>query len=156
MSRDRSRDRHALRNGRGAVLGAGLVLLTLLTLLGLAGMTAATAALLMAGQEQRARQAFDAAETGIARALRNGLLPATGESSLPAVVVDAAMRPPATVAVRIAPLPCAAPCAPPAGFSLDTSGEALAARYYTITSTGASLGARAVHEQVTYAFAVED
>lgn len=156
MSRAGATIPHAARTGRGAVLGVGLVLLLLLTLLGLAGMTAATAALLMASQEQRALQAFDAAETGIARVLRAGLLPATGISNLPAAVVDAAVLPQATVAVRIAPLPCAAPCPPPAGFSLDASGEALAARYYTITATGTSLGARAVHEQVAYVFAIED
>ncbi len=156
MSSAGGTSRRTARTERGAVLGVGLVLLLLLTLLGLAGMTAATAALLMAGQEQRALQAFDAAETGITRILRAGLLPAAGVSNLPAAVVDAAALPQTTVAVQIATLPCAAPCPPPAGFSLDTSGEALAARYYTITSTGTSLGARAVHEQVAYVFAVED
>ena len=132
------------------------MLLLLLTLLGLAGMTAATAALLMAGNDQRAAQAFDAAETGIARVLHAGALPEAGAAHWPATAVDAEALPQAMVAVQVTPLPCAAPCLPPAGFSLDTGGEALLARYYTITATGTVLGARTVHEQVAYVLAPAD
>ena len=135
---------------RGAVLGAGLVLLLLLTLLGLAGMTAATAGLMMAGNDQRRAQAFDAAEAGITRALRTAVPPVAGALDGPAAAFDAELLPQARLAVRLTPLPCAAPCLPPAGFSLDAGGETLLARYFTITSTGTVLGARAVHEQVAY------
>ncbi|MFO1376867.1 MAG: PilX N-terminal domain-containing pilus assembly protein [Steroidobacteraceae bacterium] len=100
---------------RGAVLGAGLVLLLLLTLLGLAGMTAATAGLMMAGNDQRRAQAFDAAEAGITRALRTAVPPVAGALDGPVAAFDAELLPQARLAVRLTPLPCAAPCLPPAG-----------------------------------------
>ena len=149
-ARGTGRTRHP---ARGAVLGAGLVLLLLLTLLGLTGMTAATAALMMAGKDQRRAQAFDAAEAGIARALHTAAMPTEGALDWPVAALDAELLPQARFAVQLAPLPCAAPCLPPAGFSLDAGGETLLARYYTITATGTVLGARAVHEQVTYVLA---
>jgi len=145
--------RRVRRPARGAVLGAGLVLLLLLTLLGLAGMTAATAALMMAGNDQRRAQAFDAAEAGIARALRTAAIPTEGTLDWPVDELDAELLPRARFAVQLAPLPCAAPCLPPAGFSLDAGGDTLLARYFTITATGTVLGARAVHEQVAYVHA---
>lgn len=147
--------RHRPR-ARGAALGIGLLLLLLLLLLGLAGMSAALAGLLMAGNDRHQRQAFDAAEAGIARALA-GAAPAPGATQRwPAAPVDAAWLPRVTVAVVVTPLPCPAPCAPPEGFSLDAGGGTLLARYFTISATGSAPPARAVHEQVAYVLANDD
>lgn len=153
MTRAGPRRRRMLR---GAALGVGLLLLLLLTLLGLAGMSAAMAALLMAGNDRHQRQAFDAAEAGIARAMRTAA-PAPGETrNWPAAAVDGDWLPRVSVAVVVTPIPCPAPCAPPEGFSLDAGGASLAARYFTITATGAAPPARAVHEQVAYVLASDD
>ncbi|MEL7451569.1 MAG: PilX N-terminal domain-containing pilus assembly protein, partial [Pseudomonadota bacterium] len=54
---------------RGAALIIGLVLLMMLTVLTVSGMRAATLEITMAGNVQYAQNAFQAAETGIERAM---------------------------------------------------------------------------------------
>ena len=57
------------RRERGAALIIGLVLLMMLTVLTVSGMRAATLEITMAGNVQYAQNAFQAAETGIERAM---------------------------------------------------------------------------------------
>jgi type IV pilus assembly protein PilX len=56
---------------RGAALVVGLLLLTILTLLAVAGMNTASTELVMAGNEQFREGAFQAAEGGVEREIRN-------------------------------------------------------------------------------------
>lgn len=57
---------------RGAALVVGLLLLLVLTLLAISGMNTASLELMMAGNEQYRQNAFQAAETGIEHAIRDG------------------------------------------------------------------------------------
>ncbi len=57
---------------RGAALVVGLLLLLVLTLLAISGMNTASLELVMAGNLQYQQNAFQAAETGLARALAQG------------------------------------------------------------------------------------
>jgi type IV pilus assembly protein PilX len=54
---------------RGAALAVGLILLLVLTLLAVSGMNTASTELIMAGNEQYRQRAFQAASTGVERAL---------------------------------------------------------------------------------------
>lgn len=54
---------------RGAALAIGLILLLVLTLLAVSGMNTASTELIMAGNEQYRQRAFQAASTGVERAL---------------------------------------------------------------------------------------
>jgi type IV pilus assembly protein PilX len=74
---------------RGAALVVGLVLLLILTLLAISGMNTATTELTMAGNEQYQTRAFQAAETGIERAITTAVLnPVDDEETLAAVLDD--------------------------------------------------------------------
>jgi type II secretory pathway component PulK len=59
----------AIHRQRGAALVVGLILLAILTLLGVAGVNIARGQLVMAGNEQVRSRAFQAAETGVERAV---------------------------------------------------------------------------------------
>lgn len=63
---------HPRTRQRGAALVVGMILLLVLTLLAISGMNTATLELQMAGNAQSAQNAFQAAETGIERAMNAG------------------------------------------------------------------------------------
>ncbi len=69
LSRTRPFSQRLPRRERGAALIIGLVLLMMLTVLTVSGMRAATLEITMAGNVQYAQNAFQAAETGIERAM---------------------------------------------------------------------------------------
>jgi type IV pilus assembly protein PilX len=74
---------------RGAALVVGLLLLLVLTLLAVSGMNTASVELIMAGNTQYHQNAFQAAETGIERALVNGdFNPAGVTERFPALPAD--------------------------------------------------------------------
>jgi type IV pilus assembly protein PilX len=60
------------RRQRGAALVVGMILLLVLTVLAISGMNTASLELQMAGNAQYGQNAFQAAETGIERAMRVG------------------------------------------------------------------------------------
>ncbi len=62
----------AISRQRGAALVVGLVLLVVITVLAISGMNTATTELAMARNDQNYENAFQAAETGLARALTLG------------------------------------------------------------------------------------
>ena len=62
-----------MRQQRGAALIIGLLLLLVLTVLAVSGMNSASVELVMAGNEQYQKSAFQAAETGIEQALDGNL-----------------------------------------------------------------------------------
>jgi type IV pilus assembly protein PilX len=67
----------------GAALIVALLLLLVLTILAVAGMNSASLELTMAGNEQYRQNSFQAAETGIATALINGVFnPATASEAI--------------------------------------------------------------------------
>jgi type IV pilus assembly protein PilX len=69
----------------GAALAVGLLLLLVLTLLAISGMNTASLELIMAGNTQYRQNAFQAAETGIERALVDGgFNPSSGAQQIPA------------------------------------------------------------------------
>lgn len=74
---------------RGAALIVGLILLMVLTMLGISGMQTATFELLQAGNSQFSENAFQAAETGIDRALLSGSL----NTAVPVVVPPTPVEP---------------------------------------------------------------
>ncbi len=61
------------RRQSGAALVIGLILLLVLTVLAISGVNSASLEFFMAGNEQFRQNAFQAAETGIERAMVNGL-----------------------------------------------------------------------------------
>ena len=62
-----------MRSQRGAALVIGLILLLVLTVLAISGVNSASLEFFMAGNEQFRQNAFQASETGIERAMVNGL-----------------------------------------------------------------------------------
>lgn len=64
--------RNPAQSQRGAALVVGLVLLLVITMLAVTSMNTSTVQLMMAGNKQFAESAFQAAETGINRALLAG------------------------------------------------------------------------------------
>jgi type IV pilus assembly protein PilX len=61
------------QNERGAALVVGLLLLLVLTILAVSGMTTASLEMLMAGNEQYQERAFQAADSGVERAITAGI-----------------------------------------------------------------------------------
>ncbi len=133
---------------RGSALVVVLVLLSGLGALALAAAAAAMTALALAGHQQMAQNAFEAAEAGIVHAL----------------VQASSMRRPATNSASIQPddataaadfltetREAAGPGALPVGFSVGENTGTFAARHFFITSDGRSgRGARARLEQGFY------
>jgi Tfp pilus assembly protein PilX len=66
---------------RGAALVIGLILLLVLTVLAISGVNSASLEFFMAGNEQFRQNAFQAAETGIERALVNGQFVVAGAAT---------------------------------------------------------------------------
>lgn len=122
-----------MRRGRqrGSALGIVLLLLLGLALLALAGHGAAIAALAIAGLEQHAARAFEAAEAGVSRALRSW-----HSDGAPASAVTEQVWPdawPEIVNARsVSADPPAQPAPWPQGFSVGADG--FVSRHYTVVS----------------------
>ena len=113
---------------KGAALVVSLILLLVLTLLGVSGLSTATLELTMAGNTQFQENAFQAAETGIERAL---VAPGMN-TGIPLVFPEAAAFPAdpnTTIAWNNAFQTLGLP---PPGFSLDD----FSSYHFQITSTG--------------------
>ncbi|MFO1469004.1 MAG: pilus assembly PilX N-terminal domain-containing protein [Steroidobacteraceae bacterium] len=71
----------SLPHQRGAALVIGLILLLVLTVLAISGVNSASLEFFMAGNEQYRQNAFQAAETGIERAMVNGQFVVAGAAT---------------------------------------------------------------------------
>lgn len=93
-----SRPQHlGFRRQRGAALIVGLVLLVVLTVLAVSGVNMATMELNMAGNTQARELAFQAAETGIDRALSGPVSPAAPQTYTDVPVGDGSYEFDATI-----------------------------------------------------------
>jgi type IV pilus assembly protein PilX len=133
---------------RGAALVIGLILLLVLTLLAISGMSTSTLELQMTGNQQFSQNAFQAAETGLDRALVSGNFTTAAPtvvaaSSLPGSTDTFNSRTEFNGDNGITPVPAG-------GFSLGVS-TGFQAYHFDITSTGASnRGATSTHTQSFY------
>lgn len=135
------------RMGRqyGGALVVGLVLLAVLTILGMAGMKSSTLELAMAGNKQFSEDAFQAAETGIDRALRAASFNTGIADVAPRAVVSPEVK--STVESRTEFFRKTR--VPQGGFSLGENG--FEAYHFQVTSTGASArNATSTHRQRFY------
>lgn len=129
---------------RGAALVIGLVLLAILTLLAITGMNTASTELIMAGSEQYRQNAFQAAETGIERAIT--VLTTVPQDGVPVVVAPTLVPNSTTDRFRTSSQYMGEDKDVP-GFS---AGK-FAGLHYRIESTGTSTrNASATHEQGAY------
>jgi type IV pilus assembly protein PilX len=132
---------------RGTALVVGLVLLAVLTLLAISSMNTASTELIMAGGEQYRQNAFQAAETGIERAITT--LGAVPQDGVPVVVAPTLVPNSTTDRFRTTSTYMGEDKDVP-GFS---AGK-FAGLHYRIQSTGTSLrNANAAHEQGAYLIA---
>jgi Tfp pilus assembly protein PilX len=132
---------------RGMALGIVLLLLLGLALLALAGYGAAIAALAIAGLEQQATRAFEAAEAGAARTLRTWQGPDAASSPAPETAWPAVWAE-VMVARTVSADPPDRPAAWPDGFSIGSGDSTFTTRHFTIDSEGrAGLGTAARIEQ---------
>lgn len=146
MMRYKSTGVYARQNG--AALVVGLILLMVLTVLAVSGMGTAALELQMTGNQQFTQNAFQAAETGIDRAMGSGNF-----TTVAPVVVSTTQVPGSTTesfATRtefnddngVTPVPAG-------GFSLG--GPGFQAYHFDITSTGtSSRAATSTHMQSFY------
>lgn len=133
---------------RGAALAVTLVLLGGLGTLALTAAGASIAALALAGHQQSAQQAFEAAEAGLAHALvLAGRSRGTGTiGEMPYPDTSKALASVAALIEDAEP-----PGALPAGFSVGEHSGAFAARpYFAIADARASRGAQVRLEQGFY------
>jgi type IV pilus assembly protein PilX len=132
---------------RGTALVIGLVLLAVLTLLAITGMNTASTELIMAGGEQYRQNAFQAAETGIERAIV--VLPTVPQDGVPVVVAPTLVPNSTTDRFRTTSQYMGEDKDVP-GFS---AGK-FAGLHYRIESSGTSLrNANALHQQGAYLIA---
>lgn len=133
---------------RGAALVIGLIMLLVLTLLAISGMNTSTLELQMTGNQQFSQNAFQAAETGIDRALQSGNF-----TTMAPTVVGATPLPDSDDTFQsttefngdngVTPVPSG-------GFSLG-AGTGFQAYHFDITSTGTSVrSATSTHTQSFY------
>ncbi len=141
---------HAIRQ-RGGALVVGLVLLAVLTVLGVAGMKSSTLELAMAGNKQFSEDAFQAAETGIDRALRAASFNTGTVDIVPQAIVSPEVN--STVATRTEFFRKTR--VPQGGFSLGENG--FEAYHFEVTSTGtAARNATSTHRQRFYVVGPEN
>ncbi|MGH8131147.1 MAG: hypothetical protein ACRES3_09875 [Steroidobacteraceae bacterium] len=137
------RNRHC-----GSALVVTLVLLSGLGALALAAAAAAMTALALAGHQQMAQNAFEAAEAGIVHALAQASAmrrPGTNSASIQPDDATAAAD------FRTETREAIGPGALPTGFSVGENAGTFTARHFFITSDGGSgRGARARLEQGFY------
>lgn len=133
------------RNQHGGALIVGLVLLAVLTMLGVAGMKTSIMELTMAGNKQFSEDAFQAAETGIDRALQAGAF-----NTLTATVEPQALvQPTHNSTVESSTEFQRRTRVPEGGFSLGEDG--FEAYHFRVTSTGtAPRSAISTHRQWFY------
>jgi hypothetical protein len=132
----------------GSALVVVLVLLSGLGALALAAAAAALTALALAGHQQMAQNAFEAAETGIVNALVGALATRADGSGSGTVLPD---EPTARAEWRTETREAAGPGSLPEGFSVGEGGESFAARHFFVTSDASSgRGARVRLEQGFY------
>ncbi len=130
---------------RGGALIVGLVLLAVLTMLGVAGMKTSIMELTMAGNKQFSEDAFQAAETGIDRALQAGAF----NTATPTVVPKALVIPAHNTAVESRTEFKRNTRVPEGGFSLGEDG--FEAYHFEVMSTGsAPRNAVSTHRQWFY------
>ena len=123
------------RRSRGTALGVALLLLLGLALLALAGSAAAVAALALASLDQQHALAFEAAEAGIARALRRIANGATSPQAPTQMTTWPALGEQVTTRVEVLVEP-ADDSGWTAGFSIGLGDDAFATRHLTIVSDG--------------------
>jgi hypothetical protein len=130
----------------GSALVVVLVLLSGLGALALAAAAAALTALALAGHQQMAQNAFEAAETGIVNAL---VVATRADGSGSGTVLPD--EPTARAEWRTETREAAGPGSLPEGFSVGEGGESFAARHFFVTSDASSgRGARVRLEQGFY------
>lgn len=136
------------RRERGAALAMTLVLLGGLGVLALSAASAAVSALALAGRQQSALQAFEAAEAGVAQALE---LAATsrGAARLAQTPYPDEAGATASFAARIERIDL--PGTLPPGFSIGEHAGAFGAQHYVVVADGRAIrGARVRIEQGFY------
>lgn len=134
------------RKQSGAALIVGLILLLVLTMLGISGMQTATFELLQAGNTQFSENAFQAADTGIDRALVNSNL----NTGIPVIVPATPVQPGANASYETDTRFAQATNVPTGMFSIG-SGGGFQAYHFDINSTGrSSRNAVSNHRQSFY------
>ena len=138
----------ANRHQQGAALVVGLVLLLVLTILGVSGMNTATLEWTMATNDQFSENAFQAAETGIDRALSGGNFTTQAAVVSPLTVLPNQSTFVTRTEFQVETAP---PPRPGLGFSQGVGGGGFSAYHFTIDSTGqAQRNANSVHDQGFY------
>jgi len=136
------------RQARGSALVVVLVLMSGLGALALAAAAAAMTALALAGHQQMAQNAFEAAETGIVSALLAATEARDGGAAEEVILPDIAT---ARALYRTETREAPGPGALPLGFSIGENTGTFAARHFFITADGESgRGARQRLEQGFY------
>jgi hypothetical protein len=134
--------------GKGSALVVVLVLMSGLGALALAAAAAAMTALALAGHQQMAQNAFEAAESGIVAALLAAAESRDGAIAAGDILPDVTT---ARSAFRTETRETPGPGALPAGFSIGENAGTFAARHFFITADGQSgRGARQRLEQGFY------
>ncbi|HEU5467712.1 MAG TPA: hypothetical protein VFU77_00265 [Steroidobacteraceae bacterium] len=132
----------------GSALVVVLVLMSGLGALALAAAAAAMTALALAGHQQMAQNAFEAAESGIAEALLAASEARDGGTGAGELLADVAT---ARAAFRTETREAPGPGTLPAGFSIGENAGSFTARHFFITADGESgRGARQRLEQGFY------
>ena len=129
---------------RGAALVTSLILLLILTIVAISGMNTATLELVMAGNTQFHENAFQAAETGIDRAIASRNF----STSTPVVVPATAMPNGATF--QTATTYQEATAVPTGGFSMGLESGFAAYHFDTRSQGQAQRGAASIHDQSFY------
>jgi len=133
---------------KGSALVVVLVLMSGLGALALAAAAAAMTALALAGHQQMAQNAFEAAESGIASALLAAAEAREGGTAAGEILPEVAT---ARSTFRTETREMPGPGALPAGFSIGENAGTFAARHFFITADGQSgRGARQRLEQGFY------
>ncbi len=117
---------------QGAALVVGLILLLVLTLLAVSGMNTSTLEMTMASNAQFSENAFQAAETGINRALQAG-----GFNDAAPLIVATTPVPPASTFQTVTAFQAASPV-PDGGYSMGVQGAGVQAFHFTVTAIGSA------------------
>lgn len=139
----------SLGRDRGAALVVGLILLLILTVLAISGMTTASLELQMAGNAQYQERAFQAADTGIERAIAQQVYSTATPTTVTATSADVTASEGDTFeAVVEFDNVGGVTSVPGGGYSLGTG---LQAYHFVVTSRGESArGATSEHVQSFY------
>lgn len=138
------------RYQQGMALAVVLVLLAGLALLAAAGLGGAIAAVSLAGFDEQASRAFEAAEAGIRRSLHSGLALASEEPAWPGLPLEVTLR------TEIHADPPGVPAMPPPGFSLGHGGQSFALRHQRVLAEGRAARGALVRIEQGYALIVPE